>query len=109
MAEKKSDSHYIDIPEGVSKAALMPRVERAAAAAGLYVSHIGRYLAHKHPGSVHWHFKRNRREAGCLDATFFDVESLFWLMIAHRQPQWVRDKVPEFRRALEREFATLPR
>ncbi len=105
--EKKSDSYYIDIPKGVSKSALMPLVERAAESAGLYISHIGKYLAHKHPGSVHWHFKRDKNESGILDATFFDVESLFWLMIAHRNPQWVKDKVPDLIASLEREFSTL--
>ena len=107
MAEKKSDSYYIEIPGGVTKAVLMPVVERAAASAGLYISHIGKYLAHKHPGSVHWHFKRRKGESGCLDATFFDVQCLFWLMIGHRQPQWVKDKVPELKAALEREFSAL--
>ena len=109
MADKTSDSYYIDIPDGVTKTTLMPLVEQAAASVGLYVSHIGRYLAHKHPGSVHWHFKRDRTERGCLDATFFDIESLFWLMIGHRQPQWVKDKVPELLGALEKEFAALAR
>lgn len=105
--EKKSDSYYIDIPKGVSKEALMPLVEKAADSIGLHISHIGKYLAHKHPGSVHWHFKRNKKEPGILDATFFDVESLFWLMIAHRNPQWVKDKVPELISSLEKEFSTL--
>jgi len=107
MAVTKSDSHYIEIPPGTTKEELMPRVAKAAAAAGLYVSHIGRYMAHKHPGSLHWHFKRAKGERGILDATFFDVESLFWLMIAHRNPQWVKDKVPVLIRALKAEFQAL--
>ena len=105
MKVKKSD--YISIPEGVSKETLMPLVERAADNVGLYISHIGKYLAYKHPGSVHWHFKRDRKESGILDATFYDVESIFWLMIAHRNPQWVHEKVPELIGALEKEFATI--
>ena len=107
MAEKKSDNYYLDIPHGVTKKTLMPLVEKAAASAGLYISHMGKYLAHKHPGSVHWHFKRDKKEVGCLDATFFDVESLFWLMIAHRNPQWVKDKVPTLIDALNLQFAHL--
>ena len=107
VKQKKSDNFYIEIPTGVEKKALMPLVERAAKAAGLYISHIGKYMAHKHPGSVHWHFKRDKNEKGILDATFYDVESLFWLMIAHRNPQWVKDKVPELIRELKREFATI--
>ncbi len=107
MKEKKSNDFYIDIPGGVSKEVLMPLVENAARAVGLYVSHIGKYLAHKHPGSVHWHFKQDKNQKGILDATFYDVESLFWLMIAHRNPKWVHDKVPDLLQALENEFATI--
>lgn len=109
MKEKKSDNYYIEIPEGVEKKTLMPLVEKAAQSAGLYISHIGKYLAHKHPGSVHWHFKRDKKEAGMLDATFYDVESLFWLMIAHRNPQWVKDKVPVLIHALKKEFGAIGR
>ena len=105
--KKKSDNYYLEIPTGVSKEALMPLVEQAADSVGLYISHIGKYLAHKHPGSVHWHFKRDKKEAGILDATFFDVENLFWLMIAHRNPQWVKEKVPALIGALNKEFATI--
>lgn len=107
MKEKKSDDFYIEIPPGVNKDLLMPLVEKAAIAAGLYISHIGKYLAHKHAESVHWHFKRNKSEPGILDATFYDVESLFWLMISHRNPQWVKDKVPVLISALEQQFATI--
>jgi hypothetical protein len=107
MKEKKSDSYYIEIPEGVSKETLMPLVEDAAKKVGLYISHIGKYLAHKHPGSVHWHFKRHKKEGGILDATFYDIESLFWLMISHRNPQWVHEKVPDLLCALEVEFAKI--
>lgn len=109
MKEKKSDDFYINIPAGVSKQTLMPLVEEAAKSAGLYISHIGKYLAHKHPGSVHWHFKRDKKESGILDATFYDVESLFWLMISHSNPKWVHDKVPDLMSALETEFAKIDR
>lgn len=83
-------------------------VTRAVESVGLYISHIGKYMAHKHPGSVHWHFKRDKGEAGIVDATFFDVESRFWLMIGHRNPQWVKDIVPALVAALEKEIAALP-
>ncbi|MEQ8313432.1 MAG: hypothetical protein RL839_09730 [Gammaproteobacteria bacterium] len=105
---KKSDSYYISIPDGVSKDQMHGVVTRAVESVGLYISHIGKYMAHKHPGSVHWHFKRDKGEAGIVDATFFDVESRFWLMIGHRNPQWVKDIVPALVAALEKEIAALP-
>lgn len=103
MPEKKSDDYYVDIPDGISRQQMQDLVERAARSVGLYISHIGGYSRTKYPNSVHWHFKRDPGEPGLLDATFWDVRSLFWLMIRHREPQWVKDMVPRFLRALERE------
>lgn len=107
MAEKKSDDYYVKLPSGVSKDQMMGLVERASESAGLYISHIGGYSRTKYPNSVHWHFKRSPDENGLLDATFWDVKSMFWLMIRHREPQWVKDMVPKFLRALRREVRHL--
>lgn len=103
MTQKKSDEYYVDLPSGISRKQMMGLVERASEASGLYISHIGSYSRTKYPNSVHWHFKRSPKENGLLDATFWDVKSLFWLMIRHREPQWVKDMVPKFLRALRRE------
>jgi len=103
MATRRSDDHYIDLPDGVSRDDMMRAVERAAASAGLYVSHIGGYSRTKFPNSVHWHFKRDPKEPGVLDATFWDVKSLFWLMIRHSEPAWVHDTVADLLAALRTE------
>ncbi|MEO1246898.1 MAG: hypothetical protein AAFX56_14545 [Pseudomonadota bacterium] len=107
MPEKKSDDYYVDLPEGISKREIMDLVERAAARSGLYISHIGGYSHKKYPNSVHWHFKRDSKERGLLDATFWDVKSLFWLMIRHSEPQWVKDMVPKLLKALRKEVRQL--
>ncbi len=107
MATKRSDDHYVDVPDDVSRDVMMGVVERAAKAAGLYVSHIGGYSRTKFPNSVHWHFKRDPKEAGVLDATFWDVKSQFWLMIRHSEPAWVHDKVPDLLAALRVETRRL--
>lgn len=104
---KKSDDYYVDIPAGSVKADMLTVVEAAASSVGLYVSHIGSYSRKKYPGSVHWHFKRDAKEPGLIDATFWDVESLFWLMVRHAEPDWVKQKVPQLLRALRREFKHL--
>jgi len=96
MKEKKSDDFYIDIPLDISPESMHEVIALAAEATGLYISHIGSYSRKKYPNSVHWHFKRNPQESGLLDATFWDVKSLFWLMIRHREPAWVQDIVPQF-------------
>lgn len=108
MTERKSDDHHVDIPDGITADEMLGLVERAAEAAGLYISHIGGYSRTKFPNSVHWHFKREPGERGLLDATFWDVKSLFWLMIRHREPEWVHDKVPELLAALRAEVRALP-
>ena len=105
--EKRSDDIYVPLPDGITRADMMGVVERAAASAGLYVSHIGAYSRKKYPNSVHWHFKREPGERGLLDATYWDVESLFWLMIRHREPAWVKAAGPGLLRALRRELARL--
>ena len=107
MAEKKSDDHYVKLPEGISKKQMMTAIENAAERAGLYISHIGGYSRTKFPNSVHWHFKRDAKEVGLLDATFWDVKSLFWLMIRHSEPKWVQDKVPVLLRAIRKELGNL--
>jgi len=105
MKEKKSDDYYVELPDGISKKQIMLAVERAAADAGLYISHIGGYSRKKYPNAVHWHFKRNAKEVGLLDATYWDVKSLFWLMIRHSEPKWVKDMVPVLLRELNRQMS----
>lgn len=107
MVEKKSVDYHIDLPAGVSRQQMMGLVERAAQSVGLYISHIGGYSRKKYPNSVHWHFKRDKHEPGIIDATFWDVKSLFWLMVQKRNAPWVPAMVPKLRRALEREVRAL--
>jgi len=101
--EKKSTDMYVDLPDGLSRDQIMDVVERAAERVGLYISHIGGYSRKKYPNSVHWHFKRNAKEAGLIDATYWDVKSLLWLMVRHREPEWVQKTAPKLQRALRTE------
>lgn len=105
--QKKSYDMYVDLPDGMTRAQMLKLVERASQAAGLYISHIGSYSRKKFPNSVHWHFKRDKTEPGLIDATFWDVKSLLWLMIRHREPDWVHKTAPVLRDALAAEVAKL--
>ncbi len=107
MKPKKSDDIFVDLPEGVTRSQVVNVVERAAKAAGLYISHIGSYSRKKYPNSVHWHFKRDKAERGLIDATYWDAKSLLWLMIRHREPDWVKETAPKLKRALQQELKTL--
>mgnify|MGYP000551335507 CR=1 FL=1 len=105
--EKKSYDLFIDLPDGVTRDEMMSLVERASHAAGLYISHIGSYSRKKFPNSVHWHFKRDKKENGLIDATFWDVKSLLWLMIRYREPEWVHKTAPALREAMSLEVQKL--
>ncbi len=105
--EKKSYDLYVALPAGVTREVMMSLVEKAATAAGLYISHIGSYSRRKYPGSVHWHFKRDKNERGLIDATFWDVRTLLWLMIRHSEPGWVHKTAPLLQEAMAAEVAKL--
>ncbi|MDV3348979.1 hypothetical protein SPB21_08930 [Leptothoe sp. ISB3NOV94-8A] len=107
MKRKKSDDYYVELPEGISTDEMHGVLEKAAETVGMYISHVGGYSRKKYPNSVHWHFKRDRKEPGLLDATFWDVKNLFWLMIRHREPQWVHEIVPTFLTAIKKEIQAL--
>ena len=107
MKSKKSDDYYVELPEEISKDEMHRVLEQAATNVGMYISHVGGYSRKKYPNSVHWHFKRDRKEPGLLDATFWDVQNLFWLMIRQSEPQWVHEMVPTFLTAIEKEIQAL--
>ncbi len=102
---KKSDDHYVELPDELTREQLQEAIERASKSAGLYISHIGSYSRKKYPNSVHWHFKRDPGEPGLIDANFWDVKHLFWLMVRHREPAWVHEAVPGFLKALRYEVS----
>lgn len=105
--EKKSYDLHIDLPGEISREQMMKLVEKAAERAGLYISHIGSYSRKKYPNSIHWHFKRSKKEFGLIDATFWDVQSLFWLMIRFSEPKWVHEMAPRFQKTLALEVSKL--
>ena len=101
MTQKKSAEYQIPLPKQMHKDEMQRVVERAAASCGMYISHIGSYTRVKYPNSVHWHFKRDKKEPGLIDATFWDVENRFWLVVRDREPAWVHAMVPAFLQAIE--------
>jgi len=82
MAKEKK-SYDLDLPlsAAMTREEALGLVERAAEATGLYISHIGGYSRVKHPNSVHWHFKRDKKEPGLIDATYWQEGVKFWLVI----------------------------
>ena len=104
---KRSHDYDVDVPKRIATQEMMGLVARATDSAGLGISHIDRYSRTKYPNSVHCPFKGQENATRLLDATFWDVLSLVWLMIRHREPQWFKDMVPILLRALCKEVAAL--
>jgi len=102
--ENKSYDLEVSITDELTKAKIIGIVERAAAVTGLYISHIGGYSRVKYPKSVHWHFKRNKKEPGLIDATFWKEGTRFWLIVRNNEPKWVHETAPLLQAALELEL-----
>ena len=107
VKEKKSYDIVIEITDKMDKVKMMGAVERAATSTGLYISHIGGYSRVKYPNSVHWHFKRDKKEPGLIDATFWKEGAKFRLVVRNNEPQWVHDTAPRLKSALQDELAQL--
>ncbi|MEL7213869.1 MAG: hypothetical protein AAGK92_14485 [Pseudomonadota bacterium] len=103
--EKKSYDLEISIGDELTKEKMMGVIERAAKATDLYISHIGSYSRVKYPNSVHWHFKRHKKEPGLIDATFWEEGAKFWLVVRNNEPQWVHETAPLLQKSLEIELA----
>ena len=103
-APKKSYDLDVAIPDNLEPKRVAAAVERASKAAGVFISHIGGYSRKKYPNSVHWHFKRNKKEKGVIDATYWDVGNRLWLMIRYAEPEWVHDVAPRLRAELEKQL-----
>jgi len=83
-------------------------IKEIAQEVGVYVSHIGSYSRLKYPNSIHWHFKENPKEIGCLDATFWEEGNEFWIVARNREPQWVKDKAKLMQIKLSEKLKVMP-
>jgi len=82
-------------------------VEQAAQEIEVYISHIGSYSKKKYPNSIHWHFKQNPMEKGCLDATYWEEGNEFWIVVRNYEPRWVKDKAEELQLLLSKKLSNL--
>jgi hypothetical protein len=88
----------LQLPPGDDDA-LIARIDRAIAKAGLFVSMRG--TLKKFPGSIHLHLKQEK-EAGTLEITFWPAERRAWLSIQDgRRGTWIEAKTAELRGLIE--------
>jgi len=76
---------------------------------GLVISHVTRLSRRMYPGNRHWHFKRDPKVKGCLDATvtYWPAGPLFWVTIRHREPDWVHTAGRALAVSLEARLASI--
>lgn len=90
--ELKSQRFDVELSKTYKVKFMHTAVEAAAKELGVYISHIGSYSRKKYPNSIHWHFKENPKERGCLDATFWEEGNAFWIVARNNEPDWVKQK-----------------
>ena len=55
----------------------------------------------KHPGCVHWHFKRQHQK-GTLEVTFWPLKRRFWFKVqSGRAGIWMKEVVPQIKNEIE--------
>ncbi len=57
----------------------------------------------EYPGSVHWHFKKER-ETGTLEITLWKKERRLWFSVhTNRKGEWIEDMIRDLKSELEGE------
>lgn len=89
----------IAIPANYVPAALVARIERAAAEAGLDVGE--RMTLRTFPGSLHWHLRRPGTK-GVLELTYWPIQHRAWFAVhSNRQASWIAPAIERLRVTLE--------
>jgi hypothetical protein len=76
-------------------------IEDVCASMGLIVAMKGTLSTY--PGSLHWHFKRDRKQRGTLELTLFTAGRRIWAKVqSGRKAPWINDVLPNIKRAIEK-------
>lgn len=100
--ELRSTRYDVELSRNYSGDEMHKIVEEVSKKLHVYISHIGSYSRKKYPNSIHWHFKENPKERGCLDATFWEEGNKFWIVARNNEPQWVHNKAIEMQANLNK-------
>jgi hypothetical protein len=89
----------LTLPAQIEASIVEQIVERCCAAEGLINNMKG--LLKKYPGSIHWHFKRER-QAGTLEITLWPKAGRLWLAVQPgRTAPWLEEVIPNLRARIE--------
>ena len=90
----------LQIPEGVEAEAVSGVVEQVCASHNLTRVLKGTLVSY--PGSVHWHFKRDR-EKGTLEITWWAREHRLWFKVTNgRASPWIDEHLPQLKEQIEK-------
>ena len=102
--ESKSVRYDVELVKSYDAEHVSSVVEAVADELGIYISHIGSFTRKTYPNSIHWHFKENPKEIGCLDATFWEEGNEFWIVARNREPKWVHKRAKQMQKLLNDEL-----
>ncbi len=105
VKEPKSVRYDVPLSRRFTRDEIQATVEAVSEKVSVYISHIGSFSRKKYPNSIHWHFKQNPKEIGCLDATFWEEGNELWIVARNYEPQWVKDKAREMQQELSEMLA----
>lgn len=89
----------IDMPEAGDVVRACRRIEQVMAGHNLDLASRG--TLKKHPGCIHWHWRR-AGEPGTLEITLWPRKGRVWLKVHPRRwVPWMDELIPRLRRALE--------
>jgi hypothetical protein len=75
-------------------------IEEVCGAMGLEIAMKGSLSAY--PGSIHWHYKMDRKRRGTLELTLFMAGRRIWSQVqSGRKAPWIDDVLPKIRRSIE--------
>jgi len=100
--KSKSKRYQVQLSKTYSGEDISLIIVAVASQLGVYISHIGSFSRVKYPNSIHWHFKEQPKEKGCIDATFWEEGNQFWIDVRNYEPRWVKVKAIEMQSLLQK-------
>jgi hypothetical protein len=91
------------MPKGCDVKCVERTVERVCGMRGLLMALKGSLS--QYPGSIHWHFKKDRRK-GTLELTLYPAKSRLWSKVpAGRKALWIDETLPSLKNQVEAELS----
>jgi hypothetical protein len=92
----------LQIRDSVETGAVVRIVEQVCASHHLTCGLKGTLASY--PGSVHWHFKRDRQK-GTLEVTWWESKHRLWFKVSNgRMGEWILESIPRLKAQIEKKL-----